>query len=189
MGANTRQTPKMLKIADTLESVVTMIGRAAAWLTLFMVILTVVVVIMRYFFDFGRIWMQELVTWSHAAVFLLGAAYTLSRDEHVRVDVIYCRVSARTRAWINIAGTVLLLFPICGLLIYGGSRYASKSWQVAERSPETGGLAFPFIPVGKTLLVLMIVLLVIQGIVIILRNMQSLRTGVFVDEQSGGDIL
>jgi TRAP-type mannitol/chloroaromatic compound transport system permease small subunit len=144
---------------------------------------------MRYFFDFGRIWMQELVTWSHAAVFLLGAAYTLSRDEHVRVDVFYRRLSAKTRAWINITGTLLLLFPICGLLIYGGTRYASKSWQVAERSPETGGLAFPFIPVGKTLLVVMIGLLVIQGVVIILRNAHSLRTGVFGDQQPGGDIL
>lgn len=179
----------LLKLADKLESFVTLIGRTTAWLTLFMVLLTVVVVILRYFFDYGHIWMQELVTWFHAAVFLLGAAYTLSRDEHVRVDIFYRRVSDRTRAWINIAGTTLLLFPICGVLLVSTGRYALKSWRVAERSPETGGLAFPFIPLGKTLLLTMIVLLIAQGLVIILRNWQALRSNSFVQEKPHRDAL
>ncbi|MDH3646987.1 MAG: TRAP transporter small permease subunit [Gammaproteobacteria bacterium] len=179
----------MQKIADKLEAAVTTIGRATAWLTLFMVLLTFVVVVLRYFFDFGRIWMQELVTWSHAAVFLLGAAYTLSHDEHVRVDIFYRRASRATRARIDIAGTVLLLFPVCGLLLYTGGRYALKSWQLAERSPETGGLAFPFIPLAKSLLLAMIVLLILQGVVIILRNLYGLRTGNFPAEHKHGDVV
>ena len=179
----------MLKTANKLESLVITIGRAVAWLTLFMVILTVIVVVLRKFFNFGHIWMQELVTWSHAAVFLLGAAYTLSRDEHVRVDVFYRRMSAAKKAWINIAGTVLLLFPFCGMLVYSTGLYAMKSWRLAERSPETGGLAFPFVPLGKTFLLLMILLLIVQGIVIVLRNLHGLKTGEFPNKHSGGDVL
>lgn len=167
----------------------TLAGRATAWLTLLMVLLTVVVVILRYFFDYGHIWMQELVTWFHAAVFLLGAAYTLSRDEHVRVDIFYRRASSRTRAWVNIVGTTVLLFPICGLLLFSVGRYALKSWRVMERSPETGGLVFPFIPLGKTLLLIMIVLLIVQGVVIILRNLHGLRSGSFPTETGYGDNL
>ncbi|MBT8061706.1 MAG: TRAP transporter small permease subunit [Gammaproteobacteria bacterium] len=167
----------MLNLANKLEALIVAIGRSAAWLTLFMVLLTCVVVILRYFFDYGRIWAQELVTWSHAAVFLLGAAYTLSRDEHVRVDIFYRQAKDSTRAIVNIAGTVLLLLPVCTLLLVTGTRYAMKSWQLAERSPETGGLAYPFIPIAKTLLVMMVLLLIMQGVVIIIRNWHGLRTG------------
>lgn len=179
----------MLKIAARLDSINMTIGRAAAWLTLVMVLLTVVVVVLRYFFDFGRIWMQELVTWSHAAVFLLGAAYTLGRNEHVRVDIFYRRASPRARAGIDIGGTLLLLFPVCGLLLYTGGSYALKSWRLAENSPETGGLPFPFIPIAKSLLLMMIILLVSQGIVILLRNIHALRTGQFPADQRSGDVL
>ncbi|MBT8137330.1 MAG: TRAP transporter small permease subunit [Gammaproteobacteria bacterium] len=179
----------MLSLADRLDAINRMIGRSAAWLTLFMVLLTVVVVVLRYFFDFGRIWMQELVTWSHAAVFLLGAAYTLGCNEHVRVDIFYRKASPRIRAGVDIAGTLLLLFPVCGLLLYTGSGYAMKSWRLAENSPETGGLPFPFIPIAKSLLLAMIVLLVSQGIVILLRNFHALRSGRFPPERSAGDVL
>lgn len=179
----------MLKLADLLESIVVRIGRAVAWLTLFMVVLTVIVVVLRYFFSTGWIWMQELVTWAHAAVFLLGAAYTLARDEHVRVDVFYRQCQPAVRAWINIAGTVLLLFPVCGFLTHAGWRYAAKSWQRGEMSPETGGLGFPMIPLAKSLLVVMLVLLIAQGIVIVLRNLNALRTGQFAEPGAPGDVL
>lgn len=179
----------MLRLANGLESIVVWIGRAVAWLTLAMVLLTVAVVVLRYFFSSGRIWMQELVTWSHAAVFLLGAGYTLARDEHVRVDVLYRRYSAATQARINIAGTVLLLFPVCGFLARACGHYALKSWQVMERSPETGGLGYPLIPLAKTMLFAMFVLLMAQGIVTVLRNVHALRTGQFGTAARREDVL
>ncbi len=179
----------MLKIAACLESVTVWTGRAIAWLTLLMVLLTVAVVVLRYFFASGRIWMQELVTWSHAAVFLLGAAYTLARDEHVRVDVLYRRFSPGTRARINVAGTVLFLFPVCGFLAHAAGRYAWKSWQVMERSPETGGLGYPLIPLAKTMLFAMFVLLIFQGIAIVIRSLHALRTGEFDEPASRGEVL
>ena len=73
-------------------------GRLIAWFTLAMVLVTVVIVVMRYVFDAGFIWMQESVTWMHAAVFMVGAAYTLLHDEHVRVDIFYSKMSDRRRA-------------------------------------------------------------------------------------------
>ena len=76
-------------------------GRVTAWLTLFMVITTFVIVVMRYAFDVGLIWMQESVTWMHAVVFMVGAAYTLGREDHVRVDIFYREMSTRRRAWVD----------------------------------------------------------------------------------------
>lgn len=169
----------MGRLAARLEALVVGIGRATAWLTLAMVLLTVVIVVMRYFFAAGRIWMQELVTWSHAAVFLLGAAYTLARDEHVRVDVIYRAAAPAARAWVNVLGTLMLLFPVCGFLAWTSGTYALTSWRVAERSADSGGLPYPWIPLGKTLLFVMSLLLVIEGCAILLRNIQALRSGEF----------
>jgi len=84
--------------ASWLDRLSTILGKGASWLTLFMVIVTCVIVVMRYVFDVGLIWLQESVIWMHAAVFMLGAAYTLEQEEHVRVDVFYRTMSARRRA-------------------------------------------------------------------------------------------
>ena len=94
------------------------VGRAAAWLTLFMVIVTFVVVVMRYVFDAGLIWVQESVVWMHAAVFMLGAAYTLQDEEHVRVDIFYRKMSERRRAWVDLIGVVIFLLPLCLFLAW-----------------------------------------------------------------------
>ena len=77
-------------------------GRATAWLTLIMVLLTTIIVVMRYVFDVGLIWMQESVTWMHAAVFMLAAGYTLAMEEHVRVDIFYRRMSPSRRLMVDV---------------------------------------------------------------------------------------
>ena len=82
-----------------LDRLSTLLGKGAAWLTLFMVLVTFLVVVMRYVFDVGFIWLQESVVWMHAAVFMLGAAYTLQQEEHVRVDIFYREMSPKRRAW------------------------------------------------------------------------------------------
>ena len=103
---------------NVLDRISAATGRAAAWLTLFMVIVTFVVVVMRYVFDAGFIWVQESVVWMHAMVFMLGSAYTLRDEEHVRVDVFYRAMSARRRAWVDMVGVVLFLLPVCGFLAW-----------------------------------------------------------------------
>ena len=85
-------------ISSLIDRVSISTGRVTAWLTLAMVLVTFLIVIMRYVFDSGFIWLQESLVWMHAVVFMLGAAYTLQMEEHVRVDIFYRRMSTRGRA-------------------------------------------------------------------------------------------
>ena len=150
-------------------------GKAAAWLTLLMVIVTFIVVIMRYVFDAGLIWVQESVVWMHAVVFMLGAAYTLQAEEHVRVDIFYRTMSARGRAWVDIAGVVVFLVPLCAFLAWASFDFVTQSWRLSESSRESGGLPYPFIPVLKTVLLLMPVAVALQGVSLGLKSVQTLR--------------
>ncbi len=130
-------------------------GRLASWLTLLMVIVTFVVVVMRYMFDAGLIWLQESVTWMHAVVFMAGAAYTLKHEEHVRVDIFYREMSPRRRAWVDLVGVVVFLLPLCGFLAFKAWDFVSVSWALKEVSRESGGLPYPMLPLLKSVLVLM----------------------------------
>jgi TRAP-type mannitol/chloroaromatic compound transport system permease small subunit len=120
-------------------------GRAIAWLMLPMVAVTFLIVLLRYAFDLGWIWMQEGVTWMHAASFMLAAAYTLSHDEHVRVDIFYRKMDSRGRALVDIAGTLLLLLPMTVFLLIESFDYVLVSWSIHEGSREAGGLPYPFL--------------------------------------------
>jgi TRAP-type mannitol/chloroaromatic compound transport system permease small subunit len=153
--------------AAIIDRSVCWLGRAVSWLCLAMVLLTGLVVALRYVFDLGWIWMQELVTWMHAAVFMLAAAYTLSRDEHVRVDIFYRRLSARGRAVVDTAGVALLLLPTCGWILYTGLDYVTASWRMLESSRETGGM--PGLFLLKTLIVVTPILLALEGVAVAIR--------------------
>lgn len=146
-------------------------GRLSAWLGLFLVLVMALVVALRYVFDFGNIALQESLTYLHGTLFMLGIAYTLAEDEHVRVDVLYQHFSARRKAWVNILGTLLLLLPVCIAIFWLSLDYVINSWQAREGSPN-GGL--PFIFVLKSLLLVMPVLLALQGVAEILRHSLSL---------------
>ena len=153
-----------------------MTGRAAAWLTLFMVIITFVVVVMRYVFDAGLIWVQESVVWMHAAVFMLGAAYTLRDEEHVRVDVFYRTMSARHRAWVDLIGVVIFLLPLCLFLAWNSFEFVTQSWRLREASRESGGLPYPFVPMLKSVLLLMPLAVSLQGLSLFLHSLRTLRS-------------
>lgn len=152
-----------------------MTGRFVAWLTLVMVLLTAVIVVMRYAFDAGRIWMQESVTWMHAAVFMIGAAYTLLHEEHVRVDIFYRDMSPRRRAIVDLVGVVLFLLPMCGYLAYSAYDFAATSWSIRESSREPGGLPFPMIPLLKSIVIVMPVAVALQGLSMLKRSLATLR--------------
>ena len=152
-------------------------GHALAWLTFLMVVVTFTIVVMRYLFGTGFIWLQESLTWMHAVVFMLGAAYTLQRDEHVRVDVFYRDMSATRRAWVDVFGVVFFVLPLCGLLIYESSDYVVDSWRVREVSRNAGGLPYPAIPLLKSVLLLMPLALALQGVAMLARCIRQLRGG------------
>ena len=123
-----------------------LLGKTSAWLTLFMVIVTFIVVVMRYIFDAGLIWLQESVVWMHAATFMMGASYTLQSEEHIRVDIFYRQMSPQRQAWINLIGVLVFLLPLCVFLGWKAIDFVAVSWQIQEASRESGGLPYPMIP-------------------------------------------
>lgn len=163
--------------AGLIDRISTFTGRAAAWLTLCMVVITFVVVVMRYVFDAGLIWLQESVVWMHAVVFMLGAAYTLQQEDHVRVDVFYRTMSAKRRALVDLIGIIIFLFPLCAFLGWKSFDFVAASWSLREASRESGGLPYPLIPLLKTVLVLMPAAVALQGMSLFLRSLRTLRRG------------
>lgn len=157
-----------------LEAWVANIGRAAAWLMLAMVLLSFSVVVLRYGFSLGWIWLQESVTYLHAMVFMLAAGWTLQSDGHVRVDVFYRSASARRQAVVNLAGTLLLLIPFCLFLLAIGWEYVYASWKLKEGSREAGGV--PLVYLLKSLILLLPILLLFQAIPLTLRSWRALRS-------------
>lgn len=164
----------MQGLADRLEKFSEWTGRIASWATLFMVLVTVVVVLMRYVFDTGLIWLQESVIWMHAFVFMMGSAWTLKRDEHVRVDIFLRDRGPRRRAYVDIFGVLFLLWPMCGFLAFVSWDFVAASWSLKEASRESGGLAYPLIPLIKCVLVAMPLTVSLQGLAMLLRSVHVL---------------
>ena len=154
----------MLRLKQGLERFSELTGAIVAWLTVLMVLGTFVIVVLRYAFDLGWIAMQESITWMHAAVFMLGAAYTLKRDEHVRVDIFYRGMTAPRQAWVNLLGTAVFLLPLALFLAVSSWDYVSASWSIREASREAGGLPYPFVPIMKSLIPATAGLLILQAI-------------------------
>jgi len=160
----------MLKLKQQLERLADWTGAAIAWLTLLMVLGTFVIVVLRYAFDLGWIAMQESITWMHAAVFMVGAAYTLKQDEHVRVDIFYQRLSVERRALVDLIGTLVFLLPMSVFLMASSWDYVATSWAIREASREAGGLPFPFVSILKSLIPVTALLLTLQGIAMLLTS-------------------
>jgi TRAP-type mannitol/chloroaromatic compound transport system permease small subunit len=162
------------KTVSLLEKTSDLIGRGAAWLTLVMVLVTFVVVVLRYAFGASFIWLQESLTWMHAVVFMLGTAYTLQYDEHVRVDIFYRDMSPRRRALVNLLGVLIFVFPLCGFFFYQSFDYVAAAWSLREISRDAGGLPYPAIPLLKSLLILMPVTVALQGFALLFRSWREL---------------
>ena len=153
-----------------IESMIRSVGKAAGWLTALLVILICVDVFMRYVFSNSQEWMLELEWHLFALVFLLGGAYGLQADQHVRVDVWYTRRSKKAKAWINLLGTIFLLIPWCLVVIYTSYSYAENSFLINERSPDPGGLPFRYII--KFSITFGFILLLLQALVLVFKNIR-----------------
>ena len=150
-------------------------GQLLAWLALGMALMTTLVVVLRYGFNIGSIAAQESVTYMHGSLFLLGAAYALKSGAHVRVDIFYRGFSARTKAWVNSAGGIVFLLPLCVFILMSSWDYAGESWSMLETSAEPGGI--PAVFLLKSLVPLIAITLALQGIAEILRNALILVEG------------
>lgn len=164
---------RLESVAEVLDVIAEVTGRVVSWLTLGMVVVTFVIVVLRYAFGVGWIAMQESVGYMHALVFMLGAAYTLKHEGHVRVDVLYRGFGPRMQAWVDLLGTLFLLLPVSAFLIWVSWEYVASSWRLREASPQAGGL--PGVFLLKTVIPLMAALLLLQGIAQALRCLLVLR--------------
>jgi TRAP-type mannitol/chloroaromatic compound transport system permease small subunit len=173
---------RTIQLIDLLNDI---IGRGIAWLTVAMVLVTFLVVVLRYVFSIGWIGMQESVVYFHGLVFMLGAAYTLKQNGHVRVDIFYEKMQPKARAWVDLLGTVLLLIPFCVFVVYVSWNYVALSWSLLEGSREAGGL--PGVFLLKTLIPVMAILVMLQGISQALRSILILR-GKVESRQTAEDV-
>ena len=160
----------LIKIINLINS---LIGETISWLTLFMVLITVLVVVLRYGFNIGFIWMQESVRFMYAAVFLLCAGYTLLKDKHVRVDVLYLNLSEKNKALVDLLGSIFLLLPVCFVIFYYSWSYVINSWEQLEGSIEERGLHLVFLM--KTFIWLFAILVSMQSLAIIINSLIVLK--------------
>ena len=156
-----------------IDAIIEISGRTVAWLSLGMVVITCTVVVLRYGFDTGAIALQESVTYMHALVFMIGLSYALKHDRHVRVDLLFSRLSERNRQRINLIGHLGLLLPICLVITMESFDYVMRSWAISEGSPEAGGI--PGVYLLKTLIPLAALLLSMQAVSEVLRAYRQLR--------------
>lgn len=164
---------RLYGLADRIDALSERIGRLAAWTMAGVVAVVFLVVLLRYGFNWGRVWMQESYVWLNAAGVLLGAGYTLRHDAHVRIDIHYERWSARAKAWADLLGCLFLLAPTLTLIFTASSGYVRRSWAIWERSREAGGL--PGVFLLKTLIPVFAVLMALQGLALAIRCIRTLR--------------
>jgi len=156
-----------------LEAVNQTIGGAVRWLALLMVLLQFGVVLLRYVFGISFIFLNEGVLYMHAALFMLGAGYTLLVDAHVRVDIFYSRLRPRGRAAIDLTGALAFLLPSLLMLLWFTWPSVRNSWAVLEGPISVGGIPASFLL--KSLIPAFCLLLIVQGLACLLRDLLRLR--------------
>jgi len=161
------------RVAAAIEAVVEGAGRWVSWLAPAVVLLVFGIVLARYLFDIGSVAAGELTLWLHSCGFMIGAAFALKRDAHVRVDVLRPRFGERGRAAIELLGALLLLLPFAVFMVWSSWHYVGAAWRIDEGSREPGGLGNVWllkalIPIGGALLAL-------QGIAVLARALAVLR--------------
>lgn len=162
----------LLALSRAIDSLNTAIGRLVCWLTLVVVLIAVANALLRYGFRLGSNAFIEAQWYLFALIFLFGAAYTMKRGGHVRVDVLYGRMSPRRQAWVDIAGTLLFFLPATIGLTLLSLPMVEASIAVWERSPDVGGL--PRWPI-KLAIPIAFALLSLQGVSEIIKRVAFLR--------------
>ena len=152
------------------------IGSAIQWLTLVMVVIGAFNALARYTDQYTNLSLSsnvylDLQWYLFSLIFLMCSAYGLNHDYHVRVDVMYARLGRRTRAWIDLIGSVLFLVPFTGVMLWVSWGPVVRSWAILETSPDPGGL--PRYPI-KTVILVSFFLLFLQAISQIVKNVAIL---------------
>jgi TRAP-type mannitol/chloroaromatic compound transport system permease small subunit len=171
--------PALLRASAAIDRLNGWIGHGVAWLALLMVLIGAFNAVARYLGRYLGVHLSsnaylELQWYLFSMLFLLGAAWALRDDAHVRVDVIYGRLSARARSIINIAGTLLLLVPFSAFVLWVSTPVVRSSWRIREGSPDPGGLVrYPL----KALILVCFALLLLQALSELIKEVHRLRAG------------
>jgi len=164
---------KLLAITRIIDLMNEKIGRAISWLALLMILVQFAVVVMRYIFGLGSIFMQESIVYMHALIFLVAAGYTLLHDDHVRVDIFYGSASPRRKALVNFIGVLVFLWPLCVLILIVSTKFITAAWAVKEGSPEGSGIQAIYLL--KTVIWIFAVLLILQGFSLLVNSWLVMR--------------
>lgn len=156
-----------LAICRVIDAINEVIGRAVTWLILVMVGVQFVVVVMRYVFGVGSIFLQEAIMYLFAMQFLAAVGYTLLHDDHVRIDVFYGRMRTKQKAIINLVGTFVFLFPFTVVVFWNSLPFVLGSWRSLEGSTSVSGIQAVYLL--KSFIIVFSVLLFIQGVSLALR--------------------
>jgi len=162
----------LARIAGLIDAFSEQFGRAVAWLAVAMVVVQFAVVILRYAFGFSQIWLSESIIYMHAMLFMLAAGYALLHNAHVRVDILYREASPRFKAIVDIAGTVLLLWPVCFVIVDVSWSYVSMSWRFLEGSKETSGI--PAVFLLKSVILVFAAVVALQGLSLAIHALRVL---------------
>jgi TRAP-type mannitol/chloroaromatic compound transport system permease small subunit len=165
----------LLRISRALSALIDLVGRAASWLVLVLVLLIAGEVLMRYGFDRSSIAAQEMEWWGLAIISLLGVSFTLKEGEHVRVDVFYQYYSERTKLWFDFLVAALVMFPISTYLSILSLQFVGQSYADHEVSQSPGGL--PYVWILKSFVPLGLALLGIQSLALTLQKAADLLQG------------
>ena len=155
-------SPVLISLIKRINKFNDWLGRFVSWFVLAIVLITFTVVVMRYVFNIGSIFLQELITYFHNYVIMIGASYAFLKGAHVRVDIFYRPASAKRKAWVDLLGFIFLLLPTCSFIFFIAWEYVASSWRIFEGSQEAGGVDARYI--FKTSILLMPALMILQGI-------------------------
>ncbi|WP_039989288.1 TRAP transporter small permease subunit [Paraglaciecola arctica] len=161
-------SPKAALWQKKIDSFHHILCQLISWFTLFMVLLTFLIVVLRYGFNMGWIAMQESVMYLHGVVFLVGAAHTLRVNEHVRVDIFYRGFTPQKQAKVDIFGSLVLLMPVNLFIFFISFDYVMSAWRILEDSQAAGGI--PGVFLLKSLILVFAFTMVLQGIAEVIRN-------------------
>ncbi len=163
----------MLGLAHRLDAVNRWTGQVVRWLALAMVLVQFLIVLLRYVYGFSDVFASESVLYMHAALFMLGAGYTLLVDGHVRVDIFYARWEKPRQARVNVAGALLLLIPSMALLAWVTWPFVRNSWSILEGPISVGGIPASFLL--KSMIPLFCGLLIVQAAAALLRDLVTAK--------------
>jgi len=158
-----------------LEKIIKKIGDTCSWLSFILVILISLDVFLRYVFNFSSASLYELEWHMFAVIFMVGSSLTLQKDEHVRVDVFYNKFSDKGKNLINLIGNIIFLLPFSLIIFYTSIPFVEDSFRILESSPDPGGLQFRFLI--KSIIPISFLLLAVQGVLNIFKNLKNLSDG------------